>query len=180
MYYSVLLIFGLVLILNVNVSSATTVGQTYVSSHTTASSLSVAQMKDGLSRAQKFYNTNHRLPNYVRYSAKKIPISTFQKILASKKLKINTNPKKTTYSASKSANINGTVSDYGWNSCSKGWFKTGGAFKNYCPFCHTYGNLIYNPKHTAEGEWTCKNCDADFCLCGRCKASGSNVYLTKA
>ena len=73
-----------------------------------------------------------------------------------------------------------TVTGYGWNSCSKGWYKTGGTFENYCPFCHHSGVLIYNPKGTYEGEWTCKNCDADFCNCGRCKASGSGVYLKKA
>jgi hypothetical protein len=175
----VLLIFGVALILNMNISSATAVGQTHVSSQTTASGLTLAQMKDGLSRAQKFYNTNHRLPKYVSFGAKKIPISTFQKILATKKLKINTTPKKTINSASKTVNVNGTVSHYGWNSCSKGWFKTGGTFKNYCPICHTYGCLIYNPKHTYEGEWTCKHCDADFCNCGRCKAYGSIKCLIR-
>lgn len=72
-----------------------------------------------------------------------------------------------------------TVTAFGWNSCSKGWFKTGGTFENYCPMCHHYGCLKFNPKGTAEGEWTCTRCDSDFCLCGRCKASGSGVYLHK-
>lgn len=72
-----------------------------------------------------------------------------------------------------------TVSAHGWNSCSSGWFKTGGTFINYCPFCHRYGTLTYNPKGTYEGEWTCMHCDADFCNCGRCKAVGSHVYLVK-
>jgi hypothetical protein len=139
----------------------------------TVSQLSLAQMKDGLKRAQKFYNTNNRLPNYVNFGAKKIPIAQFQKIIAIQGLKVSIH-------SSAAISKNGTVTRYGWNSCSKGWFKTGGTFINYCPFCHNYGTLIYNPKHTAEGEWTCKNCDADFCLCGRCKASGSKVYLTKA
>jgi len=71
-----------------------------------------------------------------------------------------------------------TVTAYGWNSCG-GWFKTGGTFANYCPFCGGHGCLRYNPKHTYEGEWTCSRCDADFCLCGRCKAGGSGVYLKK-
>ena len=139
----------------------------------TVSTLSLAQMKDGLNRAQKFYNTNNRLPSYVNFGTKKIPIAQFQKIIATQGLKLSIH-------SSAAINKNGTVTKYGWNSCSKGWFKTGGTFINYCPFCHCYGTLIYNPKHTAEGEWTCKNCDADFCLCGRCKASGSSVYLTKA
>jgi hypothetical protein len=73
-----------------------------------------------------------------------------------------------------------TVTAFGWNSCSKGWYKTGGTFENYCPFCGGHGTLTFNPKGTYEGEWTCKRCDSDFCLCGRCKASGSGVYLIKA
>jgi hypothetical protein len=71
-----------------------------------------------------------------------------------------------------------TVTAYGWNSCG-GWFKTGGSFMNYCPFCHGHGTLSYNPKGTYEGEFTCMRCDSDFCLCGRCKAGHSGVYLTR-
>lgn len=73
-----------------------------------------------------------------------------------------------------------TVTAFGWNSCSKGWYKTGGTFENYCPVCHQHGTLTYNPKGTYEGEWTCMHCDSDFCNCGRCKATGSHVYLVKA
>jgi hypothetical protein len=52
------------------------------------SSLTLAQVKDGLSRTQKFYNTNYRLPNYVSFGSTKVPISDFQKIIASQGLKI--------------------------------------------------------------------------------------------
>jgi len=38
-------------------------------------------MKDGLKRAQSFYNTNHRLPNYVTFGTKKIPIGNFLGII---------------------------------------------------------------------------------------------------
>ena len=54
------------------------------------SKLSLSQVKDGLSRTQKFYNTNYRLPNYVSYGTNKVPISQFQQILASAGLKIKT------------------------------------------------------------------------------------------
>jgi transglutaminase-like putative cysteine protease len=54
--------------------------------------LTLAQIKDGLSRTQKFYNTNKRLPNYVNFGTRKIPIASFQKILASQNLKIITKP----------------------------------------------------------------------------------------
>ena len=55
--------------------------------------LTLAQIKNGLSRTQKFFNSKGRLPKYVSYGTKKIPISQFLKILASKGLKINTTPK---------------------------------------------------------------------------------------
>jgi methionine-rich copper-binding protein CopC len=54
----------------------------------TVSSLTSAQVKDGLARTQKFYNTNHRLPNFVSFGSSKVPISAFQKIIASQGLKI--------------------------------------------------------------------------------------------
>jgi hypothetical protein len=38
-----------------------------------------------------------------------------------------------------------------------------GTFKNYCPQCHSYGTLIFNPKGVPEGEWTCKKCNSDYC-----------------
>ncbi len=139
----------------------------------TVSPITLAQMKNGQSRTQKFYNTHHRLPHYVNFGKKKITIKNFIKIIATQGLKI-----KTLKVSAK--NKSGTVTKYGWNSCCKGWFKTGGTFLNYCPICHCYGCLVYNPKHTAEGEWTCSKCDSDFCLCGKCKASGSKLGLTKA
>ena len=56
----------------------------------TVSPLTLAQMKDGLSRAQKFYNSNYRLPKYVSYGSKQIKIYTFKKIIATQGLKIKT------------------------------------------------------------------------------------------
>ncbi|MTK64686.1 MAG: pseudomurein-binding protein [Methanobacterium sp.] len=141
----------------------------------TVSPITKAQMKDGISRVQNFYTKNNRLPNTVSFGTKKITISEFQKIIATQGLKINT----VKSSAVGKSNVK-SVTAYGWNSCSKGWYKTGGTWLDYCPFCHSYNCLVYNPKHTYEGEWTCSKCDADFCNCGRCKATGSQVYLVKA
>lgn len=56
----------------------------------TVSPLTLSQMKDGLTRAQTFYNTNFRLPNYISYGTTKIPIATFQKLIATQGLKIST------------------------------------------------------------------------------------------
>ena len=52
------------------------------------SSISLVQMKDGLARAQAFYNTNHRLPNYVTIGTVKIPIGQFLEIIGAYGLKI--------------------------------------------------------------------------------------------
>jgi hypothetical protein len=53
-------------------------------------------------------------------------------------------------------------------------------FQNYCPRCHKSGVLKWNPKGTAEGEWTC-NCGADYCAaCGKEKIKNNPTHLTKA
>jgi transglutaminase-like putative cysteine protease len=57
--------------------------------------LTIAQLKDGISRAEAFYKKNHRLPAYISYGTRKIPIATFQKNIASQSLKINTTTVKT-------------------------------------------------------------------------------------
>jgi hypothetical protein len=57
--------------------------------------LTVTQLKDGISRAEAFYVKNHRLPNYISYGNRKIPIATFQKNIASQGLKIKTTTVKT-------------------------------------------------------------------------------------
>ncbi len=51
--------------------------------------LTIAQLKNGIIRAQAFYIKNGRLPHYIRYGTRKIPISTFQKNIATQGLKIN-------------------------------------------------------------------------------------------
>lgn len=65
-------------------------GASKFSTSFTVSSLSLSQIKNGLARAQKFYNKKYRLPNYINYGSTKIPITTFKKILASQGLKIKT------------------------------------------------------------------------------------------
>jgi hypothetical protein len=86
----------------------TTVKATTVS---TASSdgLTLAQVKDGLSRAQKFVLTNGRLPNYVTYGTKQIPIAQFQQILKAEGLSITGNANRPIYITSD--NINSSTKD---------------------------------------------------------------------
>ncbi|MGB7969363.1 MAG: hypothetical protein WCF28_07300 [Methanobacterium sp.] len=70
-----------------------------------------------------------------------------------------------------------TVTATGYNSASGGYYWTTGTFENYDPFSHEWGVLEWNPKGTAEGEWTSKASDADFSIDGQCKSGHSNVHL---
>jgi hypothetical protein len=74
-------------------------GNAYYTSSFTVSPITLAQMKDGLSRAQTFFNNNQRLPNYVSYGSSKIAIVQFQKIIATQGLKIKTKIKTTSSNA---------------------------------------------------------------------------------
>ena len=59
-------------------------------SPTTVNGLTNTQLKDGISRAQSFYIKYGRLPHYISYGTKQIPISTFQQNIKSVGLKIST------------------------------------------------------------------------------------------
>lgn len=51
-------------------------------------------------------------------------------------------------------------------------------FKNYCPKCNSSGSLKFNPKCVPEGEWTCTQCDTDYCAAdGLEKMPGSPYSL---
>lgn len=63
-------------------------GNTAYLSSFTISSLTSAQMKDGLKRAQSFYKINHRLPNYISFGTKKIAIGNFLEIISAYNLKM--------------------------------------------------------------------------------------------
>jgi hypothetical protein len=54
----------------------------------TIAPINTAQMKDGISRAQKFYANNGRLPTTVHYGSLVISIAEFQKIIATQGLSI--------------------------------------------------------------------------------------------
>jgi hypothetical protein len=71
-----------------NTTSLAKVTTVKVSSN--AYGLTLVNIKNGLSRVQNFYYANNRLPAYVSYGTTKIPIATFQKILANYGLKIVT------------------------------------------------------------------------------------------
>lgn len=58
------------------------------SSSFTVSPLTIAQMKDGINRVHAFQSKNNRLPNYVSFGTKQIPIATFKEIIAAYGLKL--------------------------------------------------------------------------------------------
>ena len=75
-----------------------------------------------------------------------------------------------------------------WGSCGEcGNIPTQAArtvsFKDKCthPSCKKPSTgLLFNPKKTQEGEWTCKACGADYCAkCGKEKIKGSKIRLEK-
>jgi hypothetical protein len=71
--------------------------------------LTIAQVKDGLTRAQNFVVANGRLPNYVSYGSKHIPIAQFQAILKAEGLKMTGNANRPIYITSD--NINNSATD---------------------------------------------------------------------
>ena len=77
--------------------------------------LTLAQIKDGLTRAQSFTLANGRLPNYVTYQCKQIPIAEFEQILTTEGLKIVGNLNRPVYITSDNIN-NPTVDNARINS----------------------------------------------------------------
>lgn len=80
-------------------TSGNTTNQTVkaASSNTTANvvvvnGLTVNMLKDGLSRVLAFYKINGRLPNYVNYGTRQIPITTFEKNLVTAGLTLHVSP----------------------------------------------------------------------------------------
>jgi hypothetical protein len=60
------------------------------STNTKINGLTIAQIKEGISRAESFYKKNGRLPNYLAFGSRNISMTTFQKNVATAGLKINT------------------------------------------------------------------------------------------
>jgi arsenate reductase-like glutaredoxin family protein len=73
--------------------------------------LTLTQVKNGLTRAQKFLAKHHRLPAYINYGSKKISIAKFKKILKAEGLsitsKVTTTKKTTTVKAAASPIVGG-------------------------------------------------------------------------
>ncbi len=80
-----------------NVSGNTTNQTVKASSSNTTSvvvvnGLTVTMLKDGLSRVLAFYKKNGRLPNYVNYGTRQIPITTFENNLVTAGLTLHVSP----------------------------------------------------------------------------------------
>jgi len=91
---------------------------------------------------------------------------------ASKKVKTTSSSSKTVTPPSA---VHGSCAHCNYNP------KQQNTFKNYCPLCKKNGTLEWNPKGTAEGEWTCSACGADCCAkCGSEKLKKKRGTLTKS
>lgn len=76
--------FGTNCVTAANSTNLTTVRSAHVNMY----GLSSAQITDGQIRAEKYYNLHNKLPNYISYGAKKVPIANFKQILTAKGLKL--------------------------------------------------------------------------------------------
>lgn len=79
----------LILMKSGSVEDLSGIGINIFSTSFMVSPITLPQMKDGLKRAQKFYNTHNRLPIYINFGNKKVPIAEFQEIIAFQGMKIN-------------------------------------------------------------------------------------------
>jgi hypothetical protein len=92
-----------------NTTAKTTTAKAAAATPPLVDGLTVAQVKDGLTRAQNFVVANGRLPNYVSYGSKHIPIAQFQAILKAEGLKMTGNANRPIYITSD--NINNSAKD---------------------------------------------------------------------
>lgn len=157
----------------------------------TVSPITLAQMKDGQSRVERFYAVNHRLPNYVTFGSKKIMINEFEKLLATQNLKLKKTSQIKTYSINRqsgciayrisvSSKTVSSTSKCSCGACGDYVYHTS-TYRNYCPHCGRYETLVWNPKGVYEGEWTCSYCDCDYCsACGKEKVHNHPKHLIKA
>jgi hypothetical protein len=157
----------------------------------TISPITLAQMKDGKSRAEHFYAVNHRLPKYLNFGSKKIMINEFGKLLATQNLKLKQTTHVKSYSITRhggciaynifvSSKIVSSTSKCSCGACRDYVYHTI-SYKNYCPNCGRYETLVWNPKGVYEGEWTCSYCDCDYCsACGKEKVHNHPKHLIKA
>ena len=123
------------------------------------SRLSLAQMKDGIYRVQNFYYSNNRLPTYVSYGTSKIPITEFQKIIATQGLTINTT---TANSVAKVEPDTSSVETLAKSliAGSKSTYNSAVSIFNWVRDNISY-SFYYNTKYGAEG--TLKNMTGNCC-----------------
>jgi len=131
--------------------------------------LTLAQMKDGISRAQAFYTKNGRLPHYVSFGNTQIPIATFEQNIATQGLTINTSPKSVTIdtssipalakslTAGSTSTYNSAVSIFNWVRDNIGY------------------SFYYNTKYGAAGTLISRTgncCDTSNLLVALARAAG--------
>lgn len=143
---------------------------------TTINGLSVAQLKDGISRVQTFFSNNGRLPNYVNYGTRKIPIATFQQNIGTAGLKLTLTPGPSQIDTSSVSALARSLS-YG----STSQYDTAVKIFNWVRDNITY-SFYYNTKYGASGTLSSRTgncCDKTNLLVALSRAAGiSAIYKT--
>jgi len=118
--------------------------------------LTVAQLKNGLSRVDAFYKKNGRLPHYVSYGTRHIAIATFKKNLTKQGLKINTTTKKTVTTKPNTSSVSALAKSLKSSST----YKTAVKIFNWVKDNISY-SFYYNTKYGAAG--TLKHMTGNCC-----------------
>jgi hypothetical protein len=135
----------------------------------TVNGLTLIQLKDGISRAQAFYQKNGRLPNYITYGTRKIPMATFQKNIATQGLKINTTSTKTKVNTSSVAALAASL-----KAGSTSQYSTAVKIFNWVRNNINY-SFYYNSKYGAAGtlkKRTGNCCDTSNLVVALARAAG--------
>jgi len=135
---------------------------------TSVNGLTVTQLNEGISRVQAFYTKNGRLPNYVNYGTRQIPIATFQQNIATAGLKLTLSGTNQIDTSSISALANslaaGSASKYSTAVKIFNWVRDNIAYSFY-----------YNTKYGAAGTLTSRTgncCDHANLLVALARAAG--------
>lgn len=143
---------------------------------TTINGLTVAQLKDGIARVQTFFTGNGRLPNYISYGTRKIPISTFQQNIASAGLSLTLTPGTNQIDTSSVSALARSLS-YG----STSQYDTAVKIFNWVRDNINY-SFYYNTKYGASGTLSSRLgncCDKTNLLVALSRAAGiSAIYKT--
>ncbi|MDL2246545.1 hypothetical protein LJB96_02895, partial [Methanobrevibacter sp. OttesenSCG-928-K11] len=142
-----------------------------------------ADYKNVASDVVQYINTHNEAPVYIGSSIGKIQYNTLVYIFSKILNFVNTNNALPTYTLTVDLLDKHTItvimkpSGVDSGKYEYKYYKT--TWLNYCAACHYHGTLLDNPKNVPEGEFTCWNCDADWCGVSGIDKWPRYIYLTK-